>query len=90
MEKGGLRGAGAGKASRGDKPGSLALAIRRQGGIRGLQVDEHRDCWCKVGLCLCLCSGMGRVYGSEGGGVGSRRQVREECEGQTVGVFKPS
>ena len=41
MEKGGLRGAGAGKASRGDKPGSLALAIRRQGGIR----DEAQELW---------------------------------------------
>ena len=30
------------------------------------------------------------VFGSEGGGVGSRSQGREECEGQTVEVFKPS
>lgn len=57
---------------------------------RGLRVDGHRDCRCKVGLCLCLCSGMGRVFGSEDGGVGSRGQGREECEGQTEGVFKPS
>ena len=32
---------GAGKASRGDKLGSLALAIRRQGGIRG----EAHELW---------------------------------------------